>query len=572
MPAGLTGVRAIAAGYNYSVALVTEVAFGEQLLGTTGAPRTFTITNTGKTALKVASVSVGGGNAGDFTVLTTGLPGSVPATKGATAFTVAFRPGALGPRATTLRVLSDDANEATYDIPLTGLGTIPQATDDTGFTTAREPIDLDVLANDPGVSRSVARLAFVTPPQHGTAQEVDGKVRYTPRGALPPDGDTFTYRFTDDRGESRLATARIVNFAALAGDYDGLLADGAHAFTGAEAHERSGYLRLSVTRDGAFSGVLTFAGVDLTSAVDGCFRGFGRDNRLGTTRLESRIIERPPLAPITLAFQYDADARAIVATASSVDAAGAAFVSTGVLSRRVPDPAASGPYTLGFEDAAIVPLAAVTPVPLGRGYAAMRISRDGRVQLTGRLADGAALSRASYLYGDYSFPLYARLYRGAIGRHGSLRGSVGVARPPQPGSGAVFWFKPERMLDVYFAKGFDLAGTARCWRFTPPARGEAVLTLGPDAVFSLTRSFAAKLDQPFTLDASDRATVTGLTGFELTLYISPTTGLFSGTFRHPEGDRRATFHGAVAQGEDRGFGHVLGLQDFFGALVTIQHR
>jgi Abnormal spindle-like microcephaly-assoc'd, ASPM-SPD-2-Hydin len=99
--------------------------------------KTFTIKNTGTAALTVTGASVTGGNFGDFIVNTTGMASSVAAA-GSTTFTVAFTPTAVGVRTTTLQIMSNDDDEATFDITLTGTGNVPVDGDADGMPDAWE--------------------------------------------------------------------------------------------------------------------------------------------------------------------------------------------------------------------------------------------------------------------------------------------------------------------------------------------------------------------------------------------------------------------------------------------------
>jgi hypothetical protein len=101
---------------------ISSIAFGSLNVGVSSASSTFTIKNMGPAALTISGVAVTGGNAGDFNVDTTGMLSSVPATTGSTTFTVTFTPSAAETRSTTLQVVSDDYDEATFDIALTGTG------------------------------------------------------------------------------------------------------------------------------------------------------------------------------------------------------------------------------------------------------------------------------------------------------------------------------------------------------------------------------------------------------------------------------------------------------------------
>jgi FG-GAP repeat/HYR domain/Abnormal spindle-like microcephaly-assoc'd, ASPM-SPD-2-Hydin len=97
-----------------------NLTYGIVNLGTNSA-KTFTVTNTGPDALSIYSVSVTGGNTGDFPVTTTGMLTSVPA-GGTTTFSVAFAPTTPGNLTTTLRIVTNDSDEGTFDIILAGTG------------------------------------------------------------------------------------------------------------------------------------------------------------------------------------------------------------------------------------------------------------------------------------------------------------------------------------------------------------------------------------------------------------------------------------------------------------------
>ncbi len=117
---------------------IASIGTGGVPAGSSSAAKTFTIRNTGLAALAITSVSVNGGNAGDFIVNTTGMLTSVPAI-GSTTFSVTFTPAAIGSRTTTLRIVNNDADEAAFDITLTGTGlSFTNDTDGDGLNDASE--------------------------------------------------------------------------------------------------------------------------------------------------------------------------------------------------------------------------------------------------------------------------------------------------------------------------------------------------------------------------------------------------------------------------------------------------
>jgi hypothetical protein len=106
----------------------TSLSFGNQLLNTTSAAQTVTLTNTGTGPLTIISIAA----SGDFAQTSTGAsacpiaPATLPATAGSNTCTISvtFTPTAAGARAGTLTV-TDNASGSPHTVPLTGTGTTP---------------------------------------------------------------------------------------------------------------------------------------------------------------------------------------------------------------------------------------------------------------------------------------------------------------------------------------------------------------------------------------------------------------------------------------------------------------
>ncbi len=94
--------------------------FGTLDVGKSGNSKTFTIRNKGSTNLSDINVSLQGKHASDFMAtkpdLTTLAPGA------STRFRIVFKPTSKGTRSATLNVMSNDADEASFDILLYGTG------------------------------------------------------------------------------------------------------------------------------------------------------------------------------------------------------------------------------------------------------------------------------------------------------------------------------------------------------------------------------------------------------------------------------------------------------------------
>jgi hypothetical protein len=102
----------------------STIAFGNVRKGTSSTDKTVTIRNDGNEDLSISTVTLDGTNFGDFSTNLTSMDGTV-APGASTTFTVSFTPAASGARSAVLHILSDDADEGSFDINLSGTGTIP---------------------------------------------------------------------------------------------------------------------------------------------------------------------------------------------------------------------------------------------------------------------------------------------------------------------------------------------------------------------------------------------------------------------------------------------------------------
>ncbi len=93
-------------------------------VGSSTAPETFTIQNLGNADLTITGYTLTGANPGDFSV--SGLGATSITFGGSATFDVIFTPTAAGPRSAVLTINSDDADEGSYVINLTGSGTTPE--------------------------------------------------------------------------------------------------------------------------------------------------------------------------------------------------------------------------------------------------------------------------------------------------------------------------------------------------------------------------------------------------------------------------------------------------------------
>lgn len=123
---GLTG-NAVAAPVPSITSNVTTLTFPSTTINTSAATQTVTITNNAtpnaagqSAALSISSISLSGGNAGDFSQ-TNNCPASLAAAASCTV-TVGFKPLAVGASAASLTIASNASNAPSYVVGLSGTG------------------------------------------------------------------------------------------------------------------------------------------------------------------------------------------------------------------------------------------------------------------------------------------------------------------------------------------------------------------------------------------------------------------------------------------------------------------
>ncbi|MCW1885216.1 choice-of-anchor D domain-containing protein [Luteolibacter flavescens] len=120
LPAGLSGITAMAAGY-YDFAVISDSVadLGTRPVTIPGTPRSLVVRNTGTLPLDIHSVEIVDGDISDFEITST-LPTGPLAAGGQASFSVRFVPSATGRRVAKLRITSSDHDEGWFHILLTG--------------------------------------------------------------------------------------------------------------------------------------------------------------------------------------------------------------------------------------------------------------------------------------------------------------------------------------------------------------------------------------------------------------------------------------------------------------------
>ena len=101
----------------------SKVSCGTVVIGASGKPKKFTVRNIGNGNLSGLTVTRNGVNAKEFKVIQAAVTSLAPGTS--TSFTVTFKPTGKGTRSAAIRIKSNDADEASFDVVLTGKGEAP---------------------------------------------------------------------------------------------------------------------------------------------------------------------------------------------------------------------------------------------------------------------------------------------------------------------------------------------------------------------------------------------------------------------------------------------------------------
>ncbi len=210
-------------------------------------------------------------------------------------------------------------------------------------------------------------------------------------------------------------------------------------------------------------------------------------------------------------------------------------------------------------------------IPLGSGYATVKVTSRGGVSVVGALADGRKFSNATILVtgtGSSWFALYSPLIYPAPkvrGSTGTLIGTIVFGGASDGGAlgGELHWSKPVQTAGLYplsIDTELDVIGS----RYNPPVRGATVLpgfttgTLKLTDMAALSLSGTAHVEQGATINASNQLILRSPIQDQLKVKISISTGVFAGTFVYPGERKPVSFSGMLLQQDIRGGGFFLG--------------
>jgi hypothetical protein len=295
-----------------------------------------------------------------------------------------------------------------------------------------------------------------------------------------------------------------------------------------------GSFTLTVTAKGSFSGSLQL----------GSWR-HALSSRFDSSGAASKTFPGPLKGPLSVTFVIDPSTGALYGSVSNATWNAMLAGRRTVYNGKEPVPQ-KGQYTL------VIPgNSAQTNEPCGDGFATLSVSKTGRIQLSGSLADGTRFTQGSAVCGNGQWPLYSPLYRG----QGWVWGWLDfVSTPLGDLNGDLAWFKPSVPGDKYYAAGFAKRASAWGSQYTRPGLGSNVLSFTQGTLLFNGGGLAGDFGLPVNLGRGKQMSTTNKTALQFSL----STGSFKGSLIMPGNPKRIPFSGVVLDKMDIGCGSFLG--------------
>jgi hypothetical protein len=197
----------------------------------------------------------------------------------------------------------------------------------------------------------------------------------------------------------------------------------------------------------------------------------------------------------------------------------------------------------------------------------MTVGEKGGAIVAGKLPDGESFSAPGLIVGDSGgnqFIVESSLsYPSATpkGAKGFLFGALRFVTVTTASdvSGTLEWVKPEQTEGSYQAE-FDTTLDVIGCRYTPPEKGGSVLPgfISGALILTDTGALITPIGQAVTLSPPNVLTMTPPVQDKLRVTITPSTGVFKGSFVYPGEKTPTAFSGVLYQDQTIGAGVFLG--------------
>jgi hypothetical protein len=324
-------------------------------------------------------------------------------------------------------------------------------------------------------------------------------------------------------------------FIPLKGLFNGLFAEG-----GGVHHTSSGFLSISLTDRGTYTGSIIIAGT--RSSLSGQFDLAGNSTKL---------IPSSSGNPSTLTLSLDMTPAGNQITGSISNTSWLADLlafRAGFESHTNPVTSFAPKYTF------VIPgVDGDVARPAGNGYASLTVDAGGKVTLTGALGDGTTVRQTVVLSCGGAFPFYMPLYGGL----GSIFGWMSLTnRDSDDLHGQLTWTKPPGSTALYPLGFTNTSISASGSVYTVPAVSTRVLNLTNGAAVFTGGNLSSPFTNSIALAVNNKITNNGTNS--LTLAVSTSNGLVTGTVTPPAVAKGLSVKGVILQKQNSASGFCLG--------------
>jgi hypothetical protein len=343
----------------------------------------------------------------------------------------------------------------------------------------------------------------------------------------------------------------------------------------------SGNVKVTVAANGVFTGRIIVGGTGYGFAGTFDQSGVGR---FGPTKAARLGIDRTAgRRALVLALQWNASSGSGVITGTISDPG--VFVAS-IFAERALFTAAKNPAApqlnvpaswLGTYNIVLASSpSTLVPAPRGFGWGRVTVQSSGSIRFTGVLADGTAMTGASTLCPDGSWPLY-------VAPDSGRSAVTGMVSLPGDGdsdaNGNIWWFKDAQAERAAYPAGWpqgiaiDLFGSRYVASKTLAGAfdGSATAASIASPINTAVSFSGGALPKDFIARASvrgDSLQVVSTELKELKLAMVKKTGVLSGSFLHPSGGKRTPFKGVYLQRQGIAAGFFIGSAQSGEVLLT----
>jgi hypothetical protein len=392
----------------------------------------------------------------------------------------------------------------------------------------------------------VANTAVVTviasPLSGGTASgggtfEIGSQIQIS---AIANDGWAFTGWDDGNMQNSRTVTVQAAGaayaasftFVPTSASYSGLFYD-----TNGIAFQSSGFFSLTMTANGTFTAKLLMTGE--TYPFSGSFSGAGSASNSISISKTNRL---------SVLLGFDSGGRDILSGQINDGNWTAELVANRAVYSKTNLAPQEGKFTVLFPGSSNA-----TEQPGGDGFGTLTVDHYGNLVFSGTLGDGSSVSQSTVTSGQGQWPFYVSLYSGK----GSILGWLTFTNQPDSDiAGAPLWTKLPQPTAKFYPAGFtnqtETVGSS--FQFT---NGSSVLNFAVGELWLANGNLAQGFTNQFRLGFNNIVTSTN----KMTLTISTSSGLFTGSVANPATKKTIPIYGAVLQKQNIGAGYFLGTNE-----------